>query len=211
MLRCAAAKFASVLVACAALAMGVANQAQASTVVHWSGDNSFTTDQITFAGFTANQLTSISGDGTYTSSSFFNIFTFSQQAVDTTFNLELKLNGTWTTVATWNLDSLSNVNLSSVTTPINFTTGTVSGIELTASPDFLGSNYDNMNFTVFQDRHLDQEQEAFTFNNVSATPLPATLPLFAGGLGFVGYLTRRRRKNGPQTLAAAWPYFKDRT
>ena len=27
----------------------------------------------------------------------------------------------------------------------------------------------------------------------SATPLPATLPLFAGGLGFVGYLARRKR------------------
>jgi|ERR1700733_13551359 hypothetical protein len=34
---------------------------------------------------------------------------------------------------------------------------------------------------------------------VTATPLPATLPLFAGGLGFVGYLTRRRK----QALAAA--------
>ena len=28
----------------------------------------------------------------------------------------------------------------------------------------------------------------------SATPLPATLPLFAGGLGFVGYLTKRRKQ-----------------
>ena len=28
---------------------------------------------------------------------------------------------------------------------------------------------------------------------LSSTPLPATLPLFAGGLGFVGYLTRRRK------------------
>ncbi len=28
----------------------------------------------------------------------------------------------------------------------------------------------------------------------SATPLPAALPLFAGGLGFVGYLTRRRKQ-----------------
>lgn len=27
-----------------------------------------------------------------------------------------------------------------------------------------------------------------------ATPLPATLPLFAGGLGFVGYLARRRKQ-----------------
>lgn len=34
------------------------------------------------------------------------------------------------------------------------------------------------------------------------TPLPATLPLFAGGLGLVGYLTRRKR-SPKQALAAA--------
>jgi hypothetical protein len=28
----------------------------------------------------------------------------------------------------------------------------------------------------------------------ATTPLSATLPLFAGGLGFVGYLTRRRKR-----------------
>ena len=33
------------------------------------------------------------------------------------------------------------------------------------------------------------------------TPLPAALPLFAGGLGFVGYLTRRKKRT--QGLAAA--------
>jgi hypothetical protein len=38
--------------------------------------------------------------------------------------------------------------------------------------------------------------------DVSATPLPATLPLFAGGLGFVGFLTRRKKRNA-QALAAA--------
>jgi hypothetical protein len=37
----------------------------------------------------------------------------------------------------------------------------------------------------------------------SPTPLPAALPLFAGGLGFVGYLTRRRKRSGRQALAAA--------
>jgi hypothetical protein len=37
--------------------------------------------------------------------------------------------------------------------------------------------------------------------NNSATPLPATLPLFAGGLGFVGYLTRRKKR--VQAVAAA--------
>jgi hypothetical protein len=30
---------------------------------------------------------------------------------------------------------------------------------------------------------------------VSATPLPAALPLFAGGLGILGYLGRRRKRN----------------
>jgi hypothetical protein len=34
-------------------------------------------------------------------------------------------------------------------------------------------------------------------DSLAATPLPATLPLFAGGLGFVGYLTgRKKRKAG---------------
>ena len=28
---------------------------------------------------------------------------------------------------------------------------------------------------------------------VTTTPLPATLPLFAGGLGFVGFLAKRRK------------------
>jgi hypothetical protein len=37
----------------------------------------------------------------------------------------------------------------------------------------------------------------------AATPLPATLPLFAGGLSFVGYLAKRRKQSAKQTLAAA--------
>jgi hypothetical protein len=43
---------------------------------------------------------------------------------------------------------------------------------------------------------------AILFVPVSSTPLPATLPLFAGGLGFVGYLTRRRKQSSKQALAA---------
>ena len=38
--------------------------------------------------------------------------------------------------------------------------------------------------------------------NAAATPIPGALPLFAGGLGFVGYLTRRKRGT-KQTPAAA--------
>jgi hypothetical protein len=44
---------------------------------------------------------------------------------------------------------------------------------------------------------------SFGASVLSTTPLPATLPLFAGGLGFVGYLTRRRKRSSKSALAAA--------
>ncbi len=56
-----------------------------------------------------------------------------------------------------------------------------------------GNNYDEFGPTGFG---------VGTFA-LTATPLPATLPLFAGGLGFVGYLTRRRNRRCKQALPAA--------
>jgi hypothetical protein len=41
----------------------------------------------------------------------------------------------------------------------------------------------------------ESNADAGLSGSFSATPLPATLPLFAGGLGFVGYLTRRRKRS----------------
>ena len=37
---------------------------------------------------------------------------------------------------------------------------------------------------------------------VNATPLPATLPLLAGGLGLVGFLARRRKRNASAAITA---------
>ncbi len=37
-------------------------------------------------------------------------------------------------------------------------------------------------------------QEVWAFSDVEATPLPAALPLFAGGLGVMGLLARRRTR-----------------
>jgi hypothetical protein len=36
----------------------------------------------------------------------------------------------------------------------------------------------------------------------SATPLPAALPLFAGGLGLIGFFSRRRKRDGSAGIAA---------
>lgn len=48
------------------------------------------------------------------------------------------------------------------------------------------------------------QDATFNFTGpVSATPLPATLPLFVGGLGVVGYLARRRKRNASRAVAAA--------
>jgi len=49
--------------------------------------------------------------------------------------------------------------------------------------------------------NIDSSDTGYATPN--ATPLPATLPLFAGGLGFVGYLAKRRKQNAKQALAAA--------
>jgi hypothetical protein len=35
---------------------------------------------------------------------------------------------------------------------------------------------------------------------VSATPLPAALPLFAGGLGMLGFISRRKKRNAAKSL-----------
>jgi hypothetical protein len=59
-----------------------------------------------------------------------------------------------------------------------------------------GTTYD-----VFIDDAVDPTVDV-RLTGISSTPLPAALPLFAGGLGFVGYLGRKKRKAG-QALAAA--------
>ena len=181
--------------ALSAVAICMMSSAHASTVISWNGSDSFngTTvgsgDRITFAGFTANQLTLITGNGTYEAS------THNGNGVTTTFNLFLDLNGTWTSVDTWTTSDAHEQLLSGLSMPVNFASSTVTGIALTASP--AGSD-DDPSFDSFKNWGDDDEggnnPEKFTFNSITATPLPATLPLFAGGLGFVGYLTRRRKK-----------------
>jgi len=39
--------------------------------------------------------------------------------------------------------------------------------------------------------------------NLTTTPLPATLPLFASDLGAMGFISRRRKRRNPARLATA--------
>jgi hypothetical protein len=66
---------------------------------------------------------------------------------------------------------------------------------------------------AFEDLLGGSQNSDFDYNDFDAvitgiidptpTPLPATLPLFAGGLGFVGYLAKRRKHNKKQAVAVA--------
>ncbi len=188
--------------ALSAVVVAASSAAHASVVENWTGSNAFNNsfNSISFSGITANQLTLITGDGTYeASTSGFPNFT----PVSTTFTLQLDLNNVWTTIDTWSTSNTNEQLLSGLSVPINFSLGTVTGIMLTANPagSFLDPTYNNFNF--FNWTNWQQEQEQFTFNDIRSTPLPAALPLFAGGLGFVGYLARRRKRSGKQALAAA--------
>jgi hypothetical protein len=40
-------------------------------------------------------------------------------------------------------------------------------------------------------------------SSLSATPLPSTFPLFAGDLGFAGYLMRRKKRKVNRAVGAA--------
>jgi hypothetical protein len=54
---------------------------------------------------------------------------------------------------------------------------------------------------IFQSVKLSSTNPAFEFSNL-VTPIPAALPLFATGLGMMGWLARRRRRRHLAAIAA---------
>ena len=184
-------------VALSVTALCFCSGAQAS-IVDWNGQDSFnnSSNSIAFTPFTADQLTSISGPGTYEAS--VNRY---GQGVSTTFTLAIDLNSIWTTIDTWTTSDTNEQLLSDLSTPLDFATGLVSGIKLSENPAGSDGDPTYSNFNSFDYWDWQSEQEQFTFNNVSSTPLPATLPLFGSviGAGFLGL--RRRRKALPAAAA----------
>ena len=71
-----------------------------------------------------------------------------------------------------------------------------------------GSGFDLVSFlatggTIGSIELTDSGEAAFEYSNVATTPLPAALPLFAGGLGLMGLLGGRRKRKSKASLAAA--------
>jgi len=68
--------------------------------------------------------------------------------------------------------------------------------------DTTASQASGETFSVLDTAPTDADFKGVAFAPEAATPLPAALPLFAGGLGVMGLLTRRRKRN-PAAIAAA--------
>ena len=123
--------------------------ASAATVVNWTGANKFNDSNITFTGFTANELTAIGGSAMYEGCCSNNI--------TTSFSLLIRLNGNWTDIFDWQYKPDETPKLLSSLLPpaITFATGLVSGIMLTSNPNGSPSgdyNYTNFNFVTYLSR-----------------------------------------------------------
>lgn len=183
-------------IATGVFAIAFSGGAQATTV-DWTGNDAFNNsgNSTTFLGFVADQLTSITGPGTYEAS-------LSQKRpfdpVPTTFTLAIDLNNVWTTILTWTSDSSNEQLLSDLATPIDFAKGLVTGLRLSADPPGTSRDPTYDNFASFGDWNwwdCNSPGEQFIFSDVATTPLPSTLPLFVGGLCMLWYIADRRKRN----------------
>jgi hypothetical protein len=131
-------------------ALATTSGASASTTVNWSGANNFNDAQITFTGFEANKLVDIFGSGLYEACC---------NRGSTNFTLQIDLNNHWTTILQWSStgDDTTHALGNLVPADISFSTGIVSGINLTSTPN--GSPSSDHNFTDFNYvTYLSQQQ-----------------------------------------------------
>jgi hypothetical protein len=68
----------------------------------------------------------------------------------------------------------------------------------------LNLNLGGTGFNILYSSHSNLDDGTFTIGPgvIASTPLPSTLPLFAGGVGLVGYLARRRKKSTAHRVLA---------
>jgi hypothetical protein len=102
-------------------------------------------------------------------------------------------------------DSYNQVEFLDGSTPVATVDGNIFlGTDLNP-PAGSGHNLVSFSFngaTVTSVVLTDTGTQAFEYSDAMATPLPAALPLFMGGLGMVGFVSRRRKRQAGSPVAA---------
>ncbi len=171
--------------------LALASTLSAAVVVEWTGSTDFDDEIIEFSPFVANQLTLVDGAGG---------FMHDHSNTNTTFSLDIFLDGNWTTIWSVNSGNSSDIefemNLSDIPAPITFAMGTVSALRLRADPA-VADGFHCMNSSCVEefdaDVALDSHPTSFTFDTAGDVPEPSTVALMAAGLGGVAIARRRRR------------------
>jgi hypothetical protein len=134
---------------------------------------------ITFAGFTADQLTSISGGG----------YSHNHGILGTVFGIDLRIDGVWQNIHIWSHDGFDHLlSERTIGGPIAFAAGVVDGIRLTDVP-IIGNAFHGMNGS-----YLDPGDTVFTFDVAqAAVPEPAQLLIWGVVIGMSACATSRRR------------------
>lgn len=160
------------------LALVAMGGSASATVINWIGNGGFSNfdnQEITFSGFQASSLDSVTASG-------FNVFENHGNAA-VVHNMDVRLDGIWTEFWTFTGSSISASITLIVPSPILFSTATVDGIRFGANP-IVGQAY-----------HFSSGGPSFNFNTITplaSVPEPATLTLF--GLGLLGLGAARRRR-----------------
>ena len=108
-----------------------------------------------------------------------------------------------TAAVSFTIDNAGNAeSFSGTETSVQFLAGKFRNASFaeTIGPNSMQFTLDTSGVYAFYNNNVELGSGTITSMLAAATPLPATLPLFAGGLGFVGYLTRRKKR--AQAVAA---------
>ena len=174
----------TLLMVVAALGLTIAANGHAAVVL-WNpqstdvAQSDFNTATMTFAGFTANQLDSVTGG------SGSGAWWHSHTGLLMTAALDLMLDGIWTNIFSSGTTSVTQIASNTVTSipTIGFASSTVTGIRLTGTPA------QNQSFHAWAtSRH--HSPVTFTFSSV---PEPGTAALLGLGLALAGAGAARKR------------------